>query len=655
MFNKILIANRGEIACRIIKTARSMGIHSVAIYSKIDKNSLHVHMADSAYCVGEATAAESYLNIRAIIDAAVQSQVQAIHPGYGFLSENPQFAAACAEAGLIFIGPNVDAMTLMASKQQSKLVLESSTIPLTPGYHGLEQEETYLLDQAKRIGFPVLIKAANGGGGKGMRAVYNEDEFISALEAAKRESLSSFADECMILEKLVLNPRHIELQIMADNYGNVVHLFERDCSIQRRHQKIIEEGPASNLSSTLRQQLADTACQVARLINYRGAGTVEFLVGEDEQFYFMEMNTRLQVEHPVTELITGYDLVSWQLKIASGEKIPVTQEQIKASGHAIECRIYAEDPTNDFLPSIGTIKFLHEPRGDGIRIDSGVGKDSSISRYYDPMVSKLIVWGQDRPTALLRLQQALKSYFIGGIKTNIAFLQQIVAQKTFIDGSISTSFLNNQTIELPTTNSTDAWLCAACYDFLSTKNKMNDPLFQESLCWQSLSPRTWVSRFINGTGFVEVQIKPVKMNHWTIYLLDKQYEVEAHLHCNKLSVIINNKHYTSLVEEHAPFISIYGLDGQFTVERYIYQATINNEAITKEQLIAPMPSTVIKVLINNGQSVKKGQALIILEAMKMEHTLHAPYDGTVQEVFFTEGDQVMEGKELLILAELNTI
>lgn len=460
MFNRILIANRGEIACRVIRTAKKMGIETIAVYSLADENSRFVQLADQAYCVGDASAKNSYLNIDAIIEAAKASGAEAIHPGYGFLSENPQFARACEQAGIVFIGPSVPAMEAMASKQVAKQLLEKTSVPLTPGYHGREQSDTHLLSEACRIGFPVLLKAASGGGGKGMRAVHQENDFLQALAGARREAMASFADDTMIIEKLVLNPRHVEVQVMADNHGGVVHLFERDCSIQRRHQKIIEEAPAPRLNDALRQRLAAAACEVARSIDYRGAGTVEFLVDGDHDFYFMEMNTRLQVEHPVTEMITGFDLVEWQIKIAANAPLPATQDAIRQHGHAMECRIYAEDPHQGFIPSIGQIHFLKEPHGDNIRIDSGVICGSSITMYYDPMIAKLITWGNTRDEAIQHMQRALGHYAIGGVKTNIPFLQEIVGNDAFIAANLSTDFLQKQAINLavPDKNRPCSWL-----------------------------------------------------------------------------------------------------------------------------------------------------------------------------------------------------
>lgn len=651
MFNKILIANRGEIACRIIKTARSMGIHTVAIYSSVDKDSLHVRSADSAYLVGDAPAKESYLNIANIIHIAKASGAQAIHPGYGFLSENPEFAQACKEAGIVFIGPSVEAMEAMASKQLAKQLLEKTKVPLTPGYHGREQAEDVLLAEAKKIGFPVLIKAANGGGGKGMRAVHQEEEFNAALAGAKRESMASFADDTVIIEKLVLHPRHVELQIMADNHGNVVHIFERDCSIQRRHQKIIEEAPAPNLSTSLRQKLAEAACEVARSIKYSGAGTVEFLVDNSEQFYFMEMNTRLQVEHPVTEMVTGLDLVAWQLKIAANEPLPLPQEKIKAHGHAIECRIYAEDPHHDFIPSIGQIHFLQEPCGDGVRIDTGVQVSSQITMYYDPMIAKLIVWGATRDEALHRLEQALSHYYIGGVKTNIPFLQTICRHSKFRKADLSTDFLSQEEIKLPAADKEMALLMAASFDYLNNTNTIQDPLLQEAFAWQSQILSHWIWRYKDQDDMVEVFITPINKNQFKVRLKTQDYLIHGHLTNNQLRIEINGQNYHVTIENKNQSLALYTSQWQITIERFNWGTLGTQTAAHKGQLTAPMPATVVAILKNIGERVKAGERLIVLEAMKMEHTIHAPADGILQDIFYKVGTQVNEGEELLSLSE----
>lgn len=651
MFNKILIANRGEIACRIIKTARSMGIHTVAIYSSVDKDSLHVRSADSAYFVGDAPAKDSYLNIANIIHIANECGAQAIHPGYGFLSENPEFAKACKEAGIVFIGPSIEAMEAMASKQLAKQLLEKTNVPLTPGYHGSEQAEDKLLTEAKKIGFPVLIKAANGGGGKGMRAVHHESEFSAALSGAKRESLASFADDTMIIEKLVLHPRHVELQIMADNHGNVVHLFERDCSIQRRHQKIIEEAPAPNLSTPLRQKLAEAACEVARSIKYSGAGTVEFLVDSSEHFYFMEMNTRLQVEHPVTEMITGIDLVAWQLKIAADEPLPLPQEKIQVHGHAIECRIYAEDPYHDFIPSIGQIHFLQEPSGNGLRIDTGVQLSSQITMYYDPMIAKLIVWGTNRDEALLKLKQALSHYFIGGVKTNIPFLQAVCQHSKFKQAELSTDFLSKEEIKLPTPDKEIALLMAVSFDYLNNVNTLQDPLLQETFAWQSQISSHWIWRYKNEDELSEAFITPINKNHFKVQLETQEHLIHAHFIGNILRIETETQNYQATIENKKQSLTLYTSQGQITIERFNWGMLGAETTAHKGQLTAPMPATVVAILKNIGEKVKAGERLIVLEAMKMEHTIHAPTDGILLDVFYAVGAQVNEGEELLSLSE----
>ncbi|CDZ77473.1 Acetyl-/propionyl-coenzyme A carboxylase alpha chain [Legionella massiliensis] len=651
MFTKILIANRGEIACRIIRTARQMGIHSVAIYSTVDKESRHVLEADSAYCVGEAPAKESYLNIPAIIAIAKSAGAQAIHPGYGFLSENPHFAKACAEAGIVFIGPSIPAMEAMASKQLAKQMLEKTNVPLTPGYHGTIQDDETLLKEARQIGFPVLLKAASGGGGKGMRSVYEESEFYQALAGARRESMASFADDTMLIEKLIQNPRHVELQIMADNHGQVVHLFERDCSIQRRHQKIIEEAPAPNLPEKLRQGLAEAACEVARSIDYRGAGTVEFLVDGAEHFYFMEMNTRLQVEHPVTEMITGFDLVAWQLKIAANEAIPCLQDTISAKGHAFECRIYAEDPRQGFIPSIGQIDFLQEPQGSGIRIDSGVHRGSVISKYYDPMIAKLIAWGETREQALQRMQQGLKHYAISGLKTNIPFLQAICSHPRFVQADLSTDFLNQEKIALPEPDKDLALIFAASYDFLQLRETLSDPILSDSFAWQMHLGSHWIWRYLIADEQLELKILPLNQESFKLYLREQEFTLSPRLAGEHLYLNDGQLTRQTLFSNKSEVITIYLEQGPIQVERFNWQNFGTTSATQKGQLTAPMPATVVAILKSIGDKVKEGESLIVLEAMKMEHTIHAPKDGILAELFYEVGSQVNEGAELLALKE----
>ena len=646
MFNKILIANRGEIVCRIIKTTRRMGIESVAIYSTTDKDSLHVALADSAFCVGESEARSSYLNIDNVIEAALLSNAEAIHPGYGFLSENAAFARACAAANIVFIGPSVTAMDAMASKQLAKQLLEKSNIPLTPGYHGKEQSDKKLLTEAKRLGFPILLKAANGGGGKGMRAVHDEMDFAEALAAARRESKASFADDTMLIEKLVLNPRHVEMQIMADNHGHIVHLFERDCSIQRRHQKIIEEAPAPNLSEKLRMALAETAKAVAKTIDYRGAGTVEFLVDKDLNYYFMEMNTRLQVEHPVTEMITGLDLVEWQLRVAANEPLPCTQEQLHAHGHAIECRIYAEDPHNEFIPSIGQLHFLDEPSGDGIRVDSGVNSHSAISMHYDPMIAKLIAWGEDRHQALQRLNEALKHYYIGGVKTNIPFLQAIIKQPNFINAQLSTHFLTENHIEIPPLDARRAILLAASAEYLKVQSSQVDPLYKDTFAWQMHLLSHWNSRFMLNNEQQDLVVIPLSHHELAVKFNDETTKLRVELTGNRLSIDDGLQRHQALIEHVEEQLILYTEFGSITIEPFNWQFSTHQSTEVSNKLTSPMPATVVAILKNIGDTIKAGERIMVLEAMKMEHTIHAPNDGLLVDIFYDIGAQVNEGAEL---------
>lgn len=642
MLTKLLIANRGEIACRIIKTAQRLGIPTVAIYSEADKQSLHIKLADEAWCVGGALATESYLNIEKIIEVCLASGASAIHPGYGFLSESPLFARACAKENIIFVGPSVDAIDAMASKQLAKQLLEKSNVPLTPGYHGKDQSDTRLRQEASKIGFPVLLKAALGGGGKGMRAVQNETEFQAALIGARREAQAYFADDTMLIEKLIQNPRHVEIQLMADNHNHVVHIFERDCSIQRRHQKIIEEAPAPNLTPNLRQALSKAAIAVARAIQYRGAGTVEFLVDEvGQQFYFMEMNTRLQVEHPVTEMISGLDLVEWQLRIAANESLPENQDTIHATGHAIECRIYAEDPAHGFIPSVGQLRILQEPDFEGIRIDSGVEDGDHISRFYDPMFAKIIAWGNSREEAILRMQHALTHYQIGGIKTNIPFLQAIIKQPDFLNAQLSTDFLTQHTIELAKPNLELALYMAASFDYLHCISQ--DPLFQETFGWQMHLQSHWYKRYaINGIS-VCLKITPHTQNTLQITHDDKIIPMTASIKERSIFIHTQNRLFHAPIESFENHMMIYTEVGPITVQRCEYEQTLSLQHKTSNDLSAPMSATVVAILKKKGDDIKLGEGIIVLEAMKMEHTIYAPMSGQLMELFYPLGSQVHEG------------
>jgi 3-methylcrotonyl-CoA carboxylase alpha subunit len=653
MITKLLIANRGEIACRIIKTAKRLGIKTVAIYSDADQKSLHVRLADEAWRVGESLASQSYLNIEKILEIAKQTGVSGIHPGYGFLSENPDFAQACEEAGIIFVGPSIHAMNAMASKKFAKQLLEKTNVPLTPGYHGEHQSPEYLYQEAKKIGFPVLLKAAMGGGGKGMRSVFEEHQFYEALTAAKREALAYFKDDSMLIEKLIANPRHVEIQLMADHHGHVVHIFERDCSIQRRHQKIIEEAPAPHLSQNLRQALAHAAITVAQTIQYRGAGTVEFLVDSaSESFYFMEMNTRLQVEHPVTEMITGLDLVEWQIRIAEGKALPLDQQHIIQQGHAIECRLYAEDPEQGFIPSVGQISHLQFPEGEGVRIDSGVENLDEISQFYDAMFAKLIVFGQTRFEAIQRMREALSRCQVTGIKTNVAFLQAIFETPDFINGDLHTDFLATHAINTVQTTDEHALLFAAAFEYL--QQRPEDPLFQQTLGWHTYTQGHWVKAYrVHGQSYT-LRITP---HHLTKFTYQDEHDratwVEITRHSSsQLQLIVDQKIITGTVIQNKPNeLTLFTTKGKTIIEisdpNYDFQT---QEA--SHSLCAPMPSTVVALLKNTGDTIKKGESLMVLEAMKMEHTIYAPDTGHIDAIFFSVGSQVNEGA---ILASITPV
>src|SRR5215204_3100414 len=484
MFAKLLIANRGEIACRVIRTARRMGIATVAVYSAADMAALHVAMADEAYPIGPPPPRQSYLNIDAVIEAACDSGAEAVHPGYGFMSENAEFAETCAAAGVVFIGPPPQAIRAMGSKAAAKALMEKHGVPVVPGYHGADQDDARLLAEADRIGFPVLIKASAGGGGRGMRIVASKGEFARALDGARREAKGAFGDDTMLLERYLERPRHIEVQVFGDSHGNLVHLFERDCSIQRRHQKIVEEAPAPGLDSTRRQQIGEAAVAAARAVGYVGAGTVEFIMQSSgaelggERFYFMEMNTRLQVEHPVTEAVTGLDLVEWQLRVAAGEQLPVKQDELGLRGHAIEVRLYAENPARGFLPVTGTLHRLHFPEGDGVRVDTGVREGDAVTPFYDPMIAKIIAGGENRDAARMRLGRALADTAVLGLATNLGFLARVVADPDFAAGAVDTGFIERRGDSLlaPAGPPPDAALAAAAlYRFLSASEPGQAP------------------------------------------------------------------------------------------------------------------------------------------------------------------------------------
>ena len=631
MFTKILIANRGEIACRIIKTAKKMGIATVAVYSHVDRNAVHVRLADEAIYIGPSPSAESYLVIDTIIQAAITSGAEAIHPGYGFLSENAEFCRQCQAHKLIFIGPPVEAIEAMGSKSAAKNIMGAANVPLVPGYHGEEQNPAVLKQTANEMGYPVLLKAAAGGGGKGMRAVYHADEFDQALAAAKREAKNSFNDDLMLVEKYLQKPRHVEIQVFCDQHNNAVFLFERDCSVQRRHQKVIEEAPAPGISHELRQLMGAAAIRAATAINYQGAGTVEFLLDSNGEFFFMEMNTRLQVEHPVSEMISGQDLVEWQLRVASGEPLPCSQDQLTINGHAFEARIYAEDPEREFLPATGKIIQLQTPAETShVRIDSGVIEGDEVSVFYDPMIAKLIVWDSDRERALQRLTDALSDYRVGGIITNIAFLYNLASCDAFRRGEVDTGFIEEHEDEIFRRRQEDIDYATplAAQAVLAARTEL-----ARQLAKQSSEPNSpW--HLANHWRASDTQQKPLKIT------LGKQ-QIEAVAASAELPADIK------VVSDENGF-NLFTPQGVFHCSETPPDLGLDDNHDSTANLTAPMNGTLVTLLVEAGAAVAKGDTLLVMEAMKMEHTIVAPSAGRVSEFFYQAGDLVDGGAELLL-------
>ncbi|HEY9031469.1 MAG TPA: acetyl/propionyl/methylcrotonyl-CoA carboxylase subunit alpha [Kangiella sp.] len=665
MFTKILIANRGEIACRVIKTAKKLGIKTVAVYSEADKDAMHVAMADEAVYLGPAPARESYLKGELIIEACKRTGAQAVHPGYGFLSENADFAKALAENDIEFIGPPEGAIIAMGSKSAAKEIMEEAKVPLVKGYHGENQDGDFLKSQADEIGYPVIIKATAGGGGKGMRIVWKEEDFASSLASCKRESAASFSDDKVLVEKYITKPRHVEIQVFADKHGNAVHLFERDCSVQRRHQKVIEEAPAPGLSEDTRSKMGQVAIRAAQAIGYVGAGTVEFLYDEDESFYFMEMNTRLQVEHPVTEKITGQDLVEWQLKVAAGQELPMQQDELSINGHAFEVRIYAEDPNQDFLPATGTLLHLNTPEeSDYVRIDTGVTQGDSVSVHYDPMIAKLIVWDQNRNAALARLRGALAQYQVVGLTTNVPFLSALAHSQGFEDLDLDTNFIERYKDDLILDEEAaddDTLVAAAVYQLLKREQvaaenaaHSDDPYspWHTVNGWRLNTDNHHNFEYLDKVDGIANDVEVIVHFRDKGYLLDlPSGELPVHsatLNDHILRLDANGKRFNATVVDDGANLHIF-IHGHYKVLEKVERGLAGDSEDAGGSLTAPMPGTVIEVLVSEGDHVESGQPLVILEAMKMEHTINAPTAGVVSEVHYAAGDLVDDGAELLSL------
>lgn len=658
MFSKILIANRGEIAVRVIRTAKDLGYQTVAVFSEADRFAPHVIAADEAVCIGAAAVNESYLVIDKIIDAAKRTGAGAVHPGYGFLSENSAFSKACDDAGIVFIGPPAPAIELMGSKRLSKIAMLEAEVPCIPGYEGADQDINTLLSEAKRIGFPLMVKASAGGGGRGMRLVHQESELEAQINTAKSEAENAFGSGELILERAVISPRHIEIQVFADKHGNAVYLGERDCSIQRRHQKVVEEAPSPFVDPELRQRMGEAAVQAAKACNYVGAGTVEFLVDQDKNFYFLEMNTRLQVEHPVTELITGTDLVEWQINVASGAPLPKTQDEITLNGHAIEVRLYAEDPRNQFLPQTGKIIRWQTSDAEGTRTDAGIAQGQQVSPFYDPMLAKLIAYGSNREEARRRLLKLLRETVLFGVTVNTHFLSRVLDHQKFITGEATTAFIeqdfaNDESIE-PQEN--DALASAIACMCLHHSKRSGGNLSNMLLGWSNSASSEWPytirfgdtesKLFVQETKGLFTVRAPDQETATTIRLVSQDETELCFEHdgiqqrCNRL--VVGDKIFIRLGSE------------DFVFEDVTHVAKDSSGGAGSGQVQASMDGAIIKVFAEKGQQVAKGDTLVILEAMKMEHPLKADVDGTVESVLVKAGDQVKLRQLLVEVAATET-
>jgi 3-methylcrotonyl-CoA carboxylase alpha subunit len=664
MFEKILIANRGEIACRVIRTARRMGIRSVAVYSEVDAGALHVAQADEAYLIGPAPPRESYLAIERILEAARRSGAEAIHPGYGFLSENAEFAEACAAAGCVFIGPPAEAIRAMGSKAAARALMERAGVPVVPGFHGTEQSLAALEAAAEHIGFPVMIKASAGGGGKGMRIVHARDEMEQAVALARGEALAAFGDDRLLIERYLTQPRHIEVQVFGDQRGDVVSLFERDCSIQRRHQKVVEEAPAPGLPEHRRRAIAETACTAARAIGYVSAGTVEF-IAEGEAFYFMEMNTRLQVEHPVTEAITGEDLVEWQLRVASGEALPRSQSEIAAQGHAIEVRIYAEDPVREFAPSVGVLRHLRAPTEDRhVRIDTGVREGDAISVHYDPMIAKLVVWDENRAAAVRQLARALAGYEVAGVATNLDLLRAIARDPAFREAEVDTGFIPRHAARLlkPTAGASRAVLAAAVLRLLNDERAVARGRASDADPWSPWNEATaWR---LNGSGYQDFALHEGENAHvlrahlradgsFSLAFADGAAEVVGDVQEGGMVVLRLDRQRVPLRVLRAGDELTVFQDGVAHALTFVDpRAPAAEEQAGGGRITAPMPGRVLEVLVKPGDTVERGAILLTIEAMKVQMRITAPAAGVVAAVHARVGELIEDGAELVTFEEV---
>lgn len=665
MFKKILIANRGEIACRVAATARRLGLRTVAVFSDADAHAKHVAACDEAVHIGPSSPKESYLRLERILAAAQATGAQAIHPGYGFLSENEEFAQACADAGLVFIGPPPSAIQAMGLKAESKRLMAKAGVPLVPGYHGADQDPALLQREADAIGYPVLIKASAGGGGKGMRIVNAPGEFAQALASCQREAVNSFGDGAVLIERYVTRPRHIEIQVFGDTHGNCVYLFERDCSVQRRHQKVLEEAPAPGMSEERRREMGEAAVAAAKAVGYVGAGTVEFIaepVGDtdDLRFYFMEMNTRLQVEHPVTEAITGLDLVEWQLRVASGEPLPLQQDQLRMQGHAIEARICAENPDKQFMPATGTLQVYRTPQCSSferanVRVDAGVREGDAISPYYDSMIAKLIVWGADRAQALARLDAALAQTHIVGLHTNVAFLRRVAASRSFAQADLDTALIERERevlFNVPPLPDEVAAAGVVAHALAAEAAVQTDDPWSRRDGWRLFGgARRRFELELHGQHRTVVLERAHRGGAMTLVIGERRWPFAATAQGDdRHEVQLGERRLALSVYAFGERVSVFAPDGAVTVAEVDVLAHAGEGATEGGRLTAPMPGKVIAFLAQPGQAVKQGQALAVMEAMKMEHTIVSPRDGKVEALLYAPGDQVAEGGELLRLA-----